>query len=629
MNPFDGLSPLTKEDFDQLAEDLLSSELPVESDYKKRAYPLCINLAAKHGYRYSRLKNVDFPAYRTDHIGALVGLLHMRMSDLSDEYDSDDSISFKGAVAAEIYRQLIGFKNPRQLVRHFRQSNYQGGVPVHELLGLSSIPHYNTLQNAINERFNSHTCEFIKRWSNILGVVGLRRGYYFPDIEDRQLSNNGGITEISIEQKRGYAHGALDLLRDDMPITKNEELATWTDYGIHFDYSLHLCDTGNAPEAELENFADNRGLQKGVDIFQTAETFRNDIYRVGVGEWKETFDRWTQRLLDAVYPKTLRERQLPISVDATNIPTWANETSNLPGVVGTEKLDNTHYAYQILSGQAVSDGMPFQLAQDLQIESRPIHEQLNDLLDKIEARGCNIGLILGDSDFASGRCMNELKGRDVDFVIAYPKNYVTSYTDKWEGEEKTFAAEPYVVNRNKDQTKRSEVTLFGEYQSKLGHGPEDAQKTLSQFFDPETEYVTSKQSQKTAIEYMKHQDVDIFEANNRMRWFTFVTNLDVTEDEARALRQYYHYRWAIESAFGSYKTHFLPGTKSTNLGLRTYLYLFGMSAYNAWVAANIKARRQHLQDNERNRPPIRASRFSTLGQQRYRTDEFLVDYTEF
>lgn len=295
----------------------------------------------------------------------------------------------------------------------------------------------------------------------------------------------------------------------------------------------------------------------------------------------------------------------------------------------TEKLDNTHYAYQILSGQAVSDGMPFQLAHELQIESRLIHEQLNDLLDKIEARGCNIGLILGDSDFASGRCMNELKGRDADFVIAYPKNHVTNYTDKWEDEEKTFAAESYVVNRNKNQAKRSEVTLFGEYQSKLGHGPEDAQKTLSQFFDPETEFVNSKQSHKTAIEYMKHQDVDIFEANNRMRWFTFVTNLDVTEEEARALRKYYHYRWAIESAFGSYKTHFLPGTRSTNLGLRTYLYLFGMSAYNAWVAANVKARRQHLQDNERNRPPIRASRFSTLGQQRYRTDEFHVDYTDF
>lgn len=247
MNPFDGPSPLTKEDSDQLAEDLLSSELPVESDYKKRAYPLCVNLAAKHGYRYSRLKHLDLPVYRTDHMAALVGLLHMRMSDLTDEYESDDSIPFQGVVAAEIYRQLLGFKSPRQLVRHFRQSDYKQNVPVHELLGLSSIPHYNTLQNAINDRFNTHTCEFIKRWSNILGVVGLRRGYYFPDIEDRQLSNNGGITEISIERKRGYAHGALDLLRDDMPITKNEELATWTDYGIHFDYSLHLCALGTLP----------------------------------------------------------------------------------------------------------------------------------------------------------------------------------------------------------------------------------------------------------------------------------------------------------------------------------------------------------------------------------------------
>jgi len=52
---------------------------------------------------------------------------------------------------------------------------------------------------------------------------------------------------MSVERKRGYAQGALDLLREDIPISKDEELAIWTDYGLHFDFSLHLCDTGNAP----------------------------------------------------------------------------------------------------------------------------------------------------------------------------------------------------------------------------------------------------------------------------------------------------------------------------------------------------------------------------------------------
>ncbi|SDK12943.1 hypothetical protein SAMN05216226_1217 [Halovenus aranensis] len=54
-----------------------------------------------------------------------------------------------------------------------------------------------------------------------------------------------------------------------------------------------------------------------------------------------------------------------------------------------------------------------------------------------------------------------------------------------------------------------------------------------------------------------------------------------------------------------------------------------MTTYNAWVAANTKARRQHLEDSERKRPPIRASRFMTLGQQRYRTEEFHRDYISF
>jgi hypothetical protein len=71
-----------------------------------------------------------------------------------------------------------------------------------------------------------------------------------------------------------------------MPITKDEELAT-TDYGLHFDFSAHLCGTGNVPEAELGNFADDRGLQKVSGIFETAETFRNDIYRVSIDEWED------------------------------------------------------------------------------------------------------------------------------------------------------------------------------------------------------------------------------------------------------------------------------------------------------------------------------------------------------
>ena len=567
----------------------------------------------------------------TRHIAVLVSNLAHILPLFEDPYDGSGAVDFRDLVRLEVYNQILGFKNAPQLRRHLIRSNSRHDFPVHEVLGLESIPHQNTIRKAQQKRFGPGASEFIARWARRIEMIGVMRGYEFPEVDDKRLSNNGGILEIPVELKRGYAQGAFDLLRDDMPITKAKEIATWTDYGLHFDFSLHLCDTGNAPEAELENFADDRGLQKGAGIFETAETFRNDIYRVSIDEWEDTFDRWTESVLDAVFPESLRSRALPISVDSTNIPTWTKETSDLPGVVGTEKLKNTHYAYQILSAQAVSDGMPIQLGHELQIESRPMHEQLNDLLDIIEAHGCNVGILFADSDFASGRVVNELKGRDVDFVISYPRHFVSNYTDQWEDDDQTFGVEPhYTINMNKSTPERADVTLFGEYQSKVGHAADDAQQQLSEFFDPEAEWVTDRQNQKTLAAYAEHEDAgDIFEAKNRMRWFTFITNLDVNEQEARALREYYHFRWAIESAYSTYKTHFLPGTRSTNLGLRTYLYLFGISAFNAWVAANTKARRQHLEDNERNRPPIRASRFSTLGQQRYRTDEFLTDYISF
>lgn len=567
---------------------------------------------------------------QNDDLGALLTVVERKLSELEDPYEDSNSLSFGSVALAEVYRQITGIKNYPQLVGHFRRLKYVEDIPIHQRLGFDSIPSANTLRKAQKKRFTSHTNERLDYWASHLTHIALNHGFELPNPDEELLVNNGGVLSIPIGVKRGYAHGALDLLRDDMPISKDDpEVALWTDYGKHFDFSLHLCDTGNAPEAELENFADNRGLQKGVDIFTDAETFRNDIYRVDIAEWQDTFDRWNERLFDGVFPDSMRDRYLPISVDATNIPTWASETADLAGVVGTEKLDNTHYAYQILSAQIVSDGMPFQIATELQLESRPKHEQVKDVLDTIDERGFNTGLLLGDADFATGRLVNELKGEDVDFVIAYPTHWVSKQTDEWEAADKTFGSTEYTINEAKSLPERAEVTLFGEYQSKLGHGPDDAQTTLSQFFHPETEYVTGRQQQETVMSYLDDDDAsDVFEANNRMRWFTFITNLDVDETEARALREYYHYRWAIESAFSVFKSHFLPGTRSTNLGMRTYLYLFGLSAYNAWVAANAKARRQHLEDNERNRPPIRASRFTTIGQQRYR-DEFGVDYKEF
>jgi hypothetical protein len=565
------------------------------------------------------------------HIAVLAGHADQGLAPWQDDNTKRrDALMYGPVIRLAVYDQILGFRNAPQLRRHLVRSNAQDDVPVHKILGFDSIPHQNTIRDSLNDRMGPRMTEYVKNTARKLEIAGIKRGYEFPDIDERRLSNNGGITEIPVERKRGYAHGVLDLLRDDMPISKNEELATWTDYGQHFDFSLHLCDSNGTPEGELENFADNRGLQKGADVFKDAETFRNDIYRVGIEEWEATFDKWTERLLDAVYPETLRSRDLPISIDTTNIPTWSSEPGEMDGVVGTEKLKNTHYAYQILSGVAVSDGMPFQLAHELQMDGERWDERLDDLLDAIEDRGCNIGLILADADFASGRIANHLKGRGIDFVISYPRHHVAKYTDEWENAGQTFGVTDYTINKSKTPPQRADVTLFGEYQSKLGTSSDDAQKRLADFIDPEAEWATGRQDQSTLAKFVEEEDAeDVFEANNRMRWFTFITNLDVSEAEARALREYYHYRWAVESAYSVYKQHFLPTTKSTNLGMRTYLYLFGMTTYNAWVAANTKARRQHLEDSERKRPPIRASRFMTLGQQRYRTDEFHRDYISF
>lgn len=87
-----------------------------------------------------------------------------------------------------------------------------------------------------------------------------------------------------------------------------------------------------------------------------------------------------------------------------------------------------------------------------------------------------------------------------------------------------FGVTNYTINKNKSRPKRADVLLFGEYQSKVGTAGEDAQKRLSDYIDPEAEWATGRQGQSTLAKFVEEEDAeDVFEADNRMRWFTFTT----------------------------------------------------------------------------------------------------------
>jgi hypothetical protein len=556
-----------------------------------------------------------------NHLATLVGLWRFDTRSLPDPYDKHNKLYFGPVVRAEIYRRITGIKNYPKLIGHFRRSTFQDDLPVHVLLGFDDIPSRSTFRTADQERFTPETREFISIWAQLLARYAIQGGFEYPDIEDDYLANNGGITEVPVESKRGYVQAAMDFGREFFPLTKADH-AQYTDAGLHFDFSIHLCDTNGTPQGELENFADNRGLQKGIDIF-SAETFRNDIYRRSAWEWEATINRWTDRVLDVVYPDEKRERYLPVAIDTTNIPTWSSEQSDVDGVLGTEKAANTHYAYRILSAEAVSDGMPFQLAHELQMESGARDERLENLLEMVEDRGFNIGVVFIDSEFASGKVTNMLKERGTDFVIQVPTRWVSTYIDDFDDAASTVGVvDEYTMNKNKSYPEKSTNTLFASYEGIGSSSEEDSDQTkLLDFFDPESGWMTGNHTRKE-VQALEEDE----QPSETARWVTFITNLDINEDEARALRQYYKYRWAIETAYRKYKYNFLPTTRSTRLGMRIYLYLFGMFAYNTWVAANVKCRRQHLID-QRERPPIRASRANTLAMQRYRS-EFGVQYPE-
>ena len=228
------------------------------------------------------------PAWRT-HLVTLVGLWRFDTRSLPDPYEKHNSLYFDPVVRAEIYRIITGIKNYPKLIGHFRRSAFQNDLPVHMLLGFKEIPKRSTLRKAKNKRFTLQTREFISYWARELARVAITNGFDYPDIKDDFLSNNGGVTEVPVESKRGYAQYATDLGRNQYPLDKADH-ARYTDSGVYFDFSVYLCDTNGTPQGQLENFADDRGIQKGVEV-PSAETFRNDVYRLTPREWERKLTR--------------------------------------------------------------------------------------------------------------------------------------------------------------------------------------------------------------------------------------------------------------------------------------------------------------------------------------------------
>jgi len=138
-----------------------------------------------------------------DHIAVLVGQLDLVLPDFEDQYEGTGALNFTDVVRLEVYNQILGFKNAPQLRSHLLRSTGRDDFPVHKIFGFEEIAHQNTIRKARKRRFGPGPTEFIKRWARRIEIIGVKRRYRFPEVEDKRLINNGGITDVPIELKRG------------------------------------------------------------------------------------------------------------------------------------------------------------------------------------------------------------------------------------------------------------------------------------------------------------------------------------------------------------------------------------------------------------------------------------------
>jgi len=115
------------------------------------------------------------------HIAVLVSNLAHILPPFKDPYEGSGALDFRDLVRLEVYNQILGFKNAPQLCRHLIRLNARHDFPVHEVLGLESIPHQNTIRKAQKNRFGPGPSEFIARWARRIEMIGVMRGYEFPE----------------------------------------------------------------------------------------------------------------------------------------------------------------------------------------------------------------------------------------------------------------------------------------------------------------------------------------------------------------------------------------------------------------------------------------------------------------
>jgi hypothetical protein len=295
-----------------------------------------------------------------------------------------------------------------------------------------------------------------------------------------------------------------------------------THMGLEEDFAENGSET-----FELNGFDDDETPDADTLLYHLKQSDRATITAM--------FEAANEFLFELVKRQIELDRPVDVAIDTTDWPFYGDPETEM--VNGTKPTKNTHRAYQFAT-LCVVEGesrftlcvLPVSAEMDIAEIVRQLIEQANELV--------SIRRAYLDGGFYGVQTVNTLEDLGVEYIIKAQKS---PKTKKLEEE----ATDGVAVKRD-DVMEES-------------YAPYD-KATTNLFIVPHR----SEEDEITA----------------------FITNMDVTEENAEALAELFRRRWAVENSYRVIKS-FLPKTTSKDYRVRLFYFLFAVLLYNAWELTNL------------------------------------------
>lgn len=402
----------------------------------------------------------------------------------------------------------------------------------------NNAPDYSTLHRAFNKYFDeditrlidelcSRLREYARESGNLIGSQRLREADGEDASERTEYRIQRRTTHKMVEQFRDLFYNVVDMNLPEEATYEKEDL---------LDFFLHIALT--------DDFANNgaRTWKEDVDDEDTApsgDTLRDYIRMFDELEENEVTEMFLQAS-ELLWKVAERRGFLDGIVDvAVDEHAWRFYGDSDTARVSTVKPDRgTKYAYEFLTLSVIGDdGEKFTVAARQIASKQEKLEAIKDLMEEADER-LHVGWSVKDRGFSEVLFAQAMKETGVNFLVRGRKNAKTK--SMWEEAEDGVNVEHGVeMSRSRPPYESVKLTRI---------------------------VVPAKESSDD--EYM-----------------AFITNWDVTDQQAIRLGETYERRWGIETSY-RVTDDFLPKTTSTDFALRQFYYQMAVLLYNVWVLVN-------------------------------------------